>query len=174
MVIDPNQLPQVRQDLEDETIALRFGAFDVLHTGHRDSLAYAATLADVVIVGVMPDAYLIKHKGPDRPIFPENERAAAVAEADSVSYSFVAPGTTLGLARTIRSLRPDVYIEPQEHARRTRPLKAGFLRIVGVHYHIDERHGSDSSGLIIARLGREGAKAHSGFDFHLTDTTHKR
>lgn len=173
MVIDRDDLPQLRRDLEDATVALRFGAYDILHTGHRDSLAYTATLADVVVVGVMPDDYLARTKGPDRPLFSEHERAAAVEQSESVSYSFIASGSTLGLARTVRLLRPNVYIEPLEHARKARPLKAGFLRLLGVDYHIDGRHGRDSSRLIIAQLGREGAMAHSSFDFRLTDSTHE-
>lgn len=169
MVIETDDLSQIRQELDDATIALRFGAYDILHVGHRESLAHAATLADVLIVGVLPDEYLARKKGPDRPLIPERERVAAIMEADSVSYSFVTPGSTLGLARTVHALRPDVYIEPFEHATKARLLKSGFLRFLGVDYVIDHRHAAVSSSLIIERLGRAGAIACSSFDLHLDD-----
>lgn len=169
MVIESDDLSQLRQEFEDATIALRFGAYDILHIGHRKSLAYAATLADVLVVGILPDDYLARKKGPDRPLIPELERAAAVSEAKPVSYSFVAPGSTLGLARAVHALRPDVYIEPLEHASKARLLKTGYLRLLGVDYVIDHRHTTESSSLIIERLGRAGAIASSSFDFRLND-----
>ena len=169
MVIESDDLSQIRQELDDATIALRFGAYDILHVGHRESLAHAATLADVLVVGVLPDEYLARKKGPDRPLIPEQARAAAVMEAASVSYSFVAPGSTLSLARAVHALRPDVYVEPHEHASKARLLKSGFLRLLGIDYVIDHRHPSVSSSLIIERLGRAGAIACSSFDLRLDD-----
>lgn len=169
MVIESDDLGHIRHDLEDATIALRFGAYDILHVGHRESLAYAATLADILVVGVLPDDYLSRKKGHDRPLIPECERAASVAEAESVSYSFVAPGSTLGLARAMHALRPDVYVEPREHASTARLLKTGYLRLLGIDYVIDNRHSTESSSLIIERLGRAGAIACSSFDFRLDD-----
>lgn len=169
MVIDEGELPQLRHDLYDATIGLRFGAYDILHTGHRDSLAYAATLADIVVVGVLPDELVAKRKGPDRPLLPEQYRVHAVNESDAVDYSFIAPRSLFGLARVFYTLQPDKYIEPLEHARHTRYLKAGFLSLLGVEHVIDSRHSEESTSRIIARLGRAGAIAHSSFDFELSN-----
>lgn len=167
MVIESDDLAQLRHDLEDSTMALRFGAYDILHVGHRESLAYASTLANVLVVGILPDAYLARKKGPDRPLIPERERAEAVADASTVDYTFVAPSSTLGLARAVRSLRPNVYVEPREHAAHARLLKSGFLRLIGVEFIIDHRYTPESSSRIIEQLGRTGAIACSSFDFSL-------
>jgi cytidyltransferase-like protein len=130
MVINGGELSQLREDLSDTTIALRLGAYDILHVGHRDSLLYATELADILVVGVLPDELVTKRKGAGRPLLPEVYRVQAIHESEAVDYSFIAPRTLAGIARSFRQLRPDVYIEPLEHARHTRILKAGLLRIL--------------------------------------------
>ncbi len=55
------------------------GCFDLLHPGHTRYLAEARKLGDVLLVAVNSDASVRALKGPQRPIFPENERAEIVA-----------------------------------------------------------------------------------------------
>lgn len=63
------------------------GVFDLLHPGHVRYLADARRQGDLLIVGLNSDRSVHAIKGPDRPIFPENERAevlAALACVDGV------------------------------------------------------------------------------------------
>jgi len=64
------------------------GVFDVLHPGHTRYLSDARALGDALIVAVNSDRSVrAQHKGPDRPINPEAERAellAALAVVDAV------------------------------------------------------------------------------------------
>ncbi|MGE3469402.1 MAG: D-glycero-beta-D-manno-heptose 1-phosphate adenylyltransferase [Vicinamibacterales bacterium] len=64
------------------------GVFDLLHPGHTRYLAAARAEGDVLLVAVNSDRSVrLQHKGPDRPITPEAERAemlAALAVVDAV------------------------------------------------------------------------------------------
>lgn len=55
------------------------GCFDILHHGHLDYLAKAASLGNVLVVGVNTDASVKKLKGEERPITHENDRAFQLA-----------------------------------------------------------------------------------------------
>lgn len=64
------------------------GVFDVLHPGHTRYLHDARACGDVLVVAVNSDRSVrAQHKGPDRPINPEADRAellAALAVVDAV------------------------------------------------------------------------------------------
>lgn len=62
------------------------GCFDLLHPGHTRYLAEARKLGDVLLVAVNSDRSVRELKGPERPIFPENERAEVLAALASVDY----------------------------------------------------------------------------------------
>ena len=63
------------------------GVFDLLHPGHLRYLADARRQGDALIVGLNSDRSVRAIKGPERPIFPEDERAevlSALACVDAV------------------------------------------------------------------------------------------
>ncbi len=63
------------------------GVFDLLHPGHVRYLADARRQGDALIVGLNSDRSVQAIKGPERPIFPEDERAevlSALASVDAV------------------------------------------------------------------------------------------
>ena len=62
------------------------GCFDVLHPGHTRYLAEARKLGDALLVAVNSDASVRALKGPDRPIFPESERAEILAALACVDF----------------------------------------------------------------------------------------
>ncbi|MDO4988835.1 MAG: bifunctional heptose 7-phosphate kinase/heptose 1-phosphate adenyltransferase, partial [Synergistes sp.] len=55
------------------------GCFDILHTGHIDSLSFAKSLGDRLIVGLNSDASVKRLKGSDRPINCCEARAKVLA-----------------------------------------------------------------------------------------------
>lgn len=55
------------------------GVFDILHKGHIQLLAEAATFADILIVGVNADASVKRLKGASRPVNGEDARALLLA-----------------------------------------------------------------------------------------------
>lgn len=62
------------------------GCFDVLHTGHVRSLEEAASLGDVLVVGVNGDRSVSRLKGPDRPALPARVRCEIVAGLACVDW----------------------------------------------------------------------------------------
>lgn len=72
-------------------IGYTLGCFDVLHLGHIKLLSNAKGLCDKLIVGVLDDDYILKHK--KRKIFSLEERIALLK---SIKYcDVVVPETTL-------------------------------------------------------------------------------
>jgi rfaE bifunctional protein nucleotidyltransferase chain/domain len=50
------------------------GTFDVIHPGHLALLNYAKSLGDFLIVAIDSDSRVRELKGPQRPIYPQDER----------------------------------------------------------------------------------------------------
>ena len=55
------------------------GVFDILHHGHLDYLARAASLGNILVVGVNSDASVKRLKGDERPLNNEQDRAFQLA-----------------------------------------------------------------------------------------------
>ena len=65
-------------------IVFTTGVFDLLHPGHVRYLEDAGALGDELIVGLNADESVRRHKGPGRPITPQDERAEVLAALSSV------------------------------------------------------------------------------------------
>ena len=107
-------------ELANELVAVRsagkrtvlcHGVFDLMHVGHIRHLEQARRMGDVLAVTITPDRYV--NKGPDRPAFPEQLRAEAVAALDCVD--FVAINQWPTAVETIRLLRPALYVKGSEY-----------------------------------------------------------
>jgi len=72
---------------EGQRLVFTNGCFDILHPGHIDYLAKAATLGDKLIIGLNSDASVKRLKGETRPLQNENARMtvlAALAFTDAI------------------------------------------------------------------------------------------
>lgn len=98
------------------------GVFDLLHVGHVRYLAQARELGDALVVAINSDRSVRELKGPDRPVFDENERAEILAALRHVDYVVIfddiSPRALIG------KLLPDVLVK-------------------GGDYQIDEIHGRE-------------------------------
>lgn len=110
-VIPVDSLAALGEALRNEGRRIVFtnGHFDLLHVGHLRYLQAARTLGDVLVVGVNDDAMTTARKGPSRPILPEGERAELLAGLACVDYVTIFHEPTA--ERTVRLLRPDVYVK---------------------------------------------------------------
>ncbi len=99
---------------EGRTVVWTNGVFDVLHAGHLSSLKSARSHGDILVVGINADATVKKSKGPDRPIFPVEERAEMLAALEVVDYVVVfdedTPSEVLG------KVKPDVHCKGADYA----------------------------------------------------------
>jgi len=85
------------------------GCFDLLHPGHVDLLQRARALGDRLIVGLNSDASVSSLKGPTRPIWNEQERAAMLLALRCVDQVVIFNERTP--QRLIEDLRPDVLVK---------------------------------------------------------------
>ena len=111
-IIGLHKLAQKIQELKNKgkRIVHCHGVFDLLHIGHIRYFEQARRMGDILIVTVTPDRYV--DKGLNRPAFPENLRAEAVASLSFVDYVAINQWPTA--EETLRLLRPDVYVKGSE------------------------------------------------------------
>ncbi len=85
------------------------GCFDILHHGHLDLLARAASLGNILIVGINTDSSVQRLKGPARPVTNEQDRMFQVASllcTDAVCLFDEDTPEAL-----IKMIRPDVLVK---------------------------------------------------------------
>lgn len=86
------------------------GVFDILHPGHVEYLARARALGSALLIGLNADTSVrLLGKGDDRPINPEQDRAAMLAALESVTMvTTFSEQTPLELLEIVQ---PDIYVK---------------------------------------------------------------
>ncbi|MEV1154858.1 PfkB family carbohydrate kinase [Micromonospora chokoriensis] len=91
------------------TVVATGGCFDLLHAGHVAALRAARRLGDCLIVCLNSDRSVASLKGPDRPLTPQQDRAALLAALTCVDAVVIfderTPETVLPW------LRPDIWVK---------------------------------------------------------------
>ena len=95
--------------LTDKKIVFTNGCFDLLHYGHVDYLSKAASLGDVLLVGLNTDASVSKLKGPHRPLNDEQSRLHIIASLFYVSAVILFDEPTP--YELIRIVQPDILVK---------------------------------------------------------------
>lgn len=98
------------------------GVFDLLHVGHVRYLAQARALGDALIVAINSDRSVRELKGPNRPVFDQDERAEILAALRYVDYVVVFDD--ISPRSLIKGVLPDVLVK-------------------GGDYQLDEIHGRE-------------------------------
>ena len=90
------------------------GCFDIMHVGHILYLEKAASLGDLLVVGLNSDASVRSFKGPNRPIVEENQRAKLLSALSCVDYVtiFAEPSPV----QLIATLQPDIYAKGGDYS----------------------------------------------------------
>ena len=91
------------------TVVATGGCFDLLHTGHVNTLAAARRLGDCLIVCLNSDASVRRLKGPARPLVAEADRAAVLTALACVDAVVVFEEDTP--EQVLRALRPHVWVK---------------------------------------------------------------
>ena len=116
------------------------GVFDLLHVGHVRYLTQARALGDALVVAINSDRTVRELKGPDRPVFDQNERAEILAALRAVDY--VTVFDDVSPRSLIAELLPDVLVK-------------------GGDYDLDQIHGREeveaAGGKVISLPFVEGA-----------------
>ena len=85
------------------------GCYDILHPGHVHLLEQARSLGDVLILALNTDSSVQRMKGPSRPFFNEQERAAVALELEAVDAVTLFDEDTP--RELIAALLPDVLVK---------------------------------------------------------------
>ena len=85
------------------------GCFDLLHAGHLSLLSQAAKLGDVLVLAINSDASVRRLKGPERPLVPQEDRAAVLAALGFVDAVTIFDEDTP--LEVLQSLRPNVLVK---------------------------------------------------------------
>jgi rfaE bifunctional protein nucleotidyltransferase chain/domain len=96
-------------NLEGKKIVFTNGCFDIIHPGHIAYLSEAASLGDVLVIGVNTDQSVKKLKGENRPVndeFSRSQLLAAMFFVDAVV--FFNEDTPIDL---INAVRPEVLVK---------------------------------------------------------------
>lgn len=86
ILLDRSELENILSvwKFKDQKVVFTNGCFDIIHRGHVEYLAQAASLGDQLVIGLNTDASVKRLKGSSRPVQNENTRALVLA-----SFSFV-------------------------------------------------------------------------------------
>lgn len=93
------------------------GCFDIVHPGHVHHLQFAKTLGDVLVVTLTADSNV--NKGANRPLIPDDLRAANLAALECVDWVYINPEPTA--VPLLETLRPDVYVKGREYEHNQDP-----------------------------------------------------
>lgn len=104
------------------------GCFDVLHAGHVSLLRRAAALGDFLVVAVNDDASVRRLKGPDRPVYSVQDRAALLGELECVGAVAVFGEDTP--EDLVRAVRPEVLVKGAQYDEANIP-GAAFVKSIG-------------------------------------------
>jgi rfaE bifunctional protein kinase chain/domain/rfaE bifunctional protein nucleotidyltransferase chain/domain len=99
------------------TVVHCHGCFDIVHPGHIRHLQFARSLGDVLVVSVSADPHV--GKGVNRPLIPDDLRAASVAALECVDWVYVNPHPTA--VPLLDAMRPDVYVKGSEYEQSRDP-----------------------------------------------------
>ncbi|MBK8711500.1 MAG: D-glycero-beta-D-manno-heptose 1-phosphate adenylyltransferase [Niastella sp.] len=138
-----------RWRLHRKKIVFTNGVFDLLHQGHIASLCEAASLGDILIVGVNSDASVKRLKGNNRPVLGEQERALILASLLMTDAVVIFETDTP--KDLITSILPDVLVKGGDY---TIDAIAGAKEVIaaGGHVHLAKMVKGISTSVIIEKL----------------------
>ena len=117
--ITPCQLSQTKiihpEDLKHRNFSLAFcnGCYDIIHSGHIQTLKFASEKADKLLVAINSDSSVKRLKGSSRPIKPLEERLAVMAALEMVDFvTWFEEDTPLEI---IKKCMPDALIKGSQY-----------------------------------------------------------
>ena len=122
MIINSDNLEDIREKHKGKKIIYATGSFDLLHVGHVIFFENCKKLGDILVVGVGKDVLLKLSKDPNKPIFGENVRLKMVDSIKAVDYAFLIPNEIfqvegfhkIMLEPVFKRLHPDVFVVNEE------------------------------------------------------------
>jgi len=147
-IIDRKDITEICNGLrrEGKSIVFTNGCFDVIHPGHIYCLYMARKQGDLLVVGLNDDESVKRLKGPERPIFSQDERAELLASFFFVDYVVMFnEDTPLNL---VLQVKPKVLVKGGDYDPETIVGKRETEADGGRLFVVPPLEGYSSSGLI--------------------------
>ena len=90
MIYSYKDIPNLRKKLRGKKVVFVSGCFDIIHPGHIEFLEKAATLGDVLVVGVLSDSYIQTKKKRDA-VYSQKNRARVIQALKPVTHVVLTP-----------------------------------------------------------------------------------
>jgi rfaE bifunctional protein nucleotidyltransferase chain/domain len=136
------------------TVVATGGCFDLLHPGHVRTLESARALGDCLVVLVNSDESIARLKGSDRPLVPQEDRAAVLEALGCVDAVVVFDEETP--SKALERVRPDVWVKGGDYAGAALPESAVLRRWGGRAVVVPFVDGRSTSRLIEEARARVG------------------
>lgn len=129
------------------------GSFDMLHAGHLDQLEEAKKQGDVLFVGINSDKSIQEKKGPNRPYFPEQARAALLAALACVDYVTIIDAPYDEVQHVlIRAVKPNIHTNGPDYGPVERWIEYSVMQEVGAKGYLVQRRNDLSTSALIAKI----------------------
>ena len=99
--------------LKEQPVVFTNGCFDILHRGHIEYLATAASLGKAMVIGVNTDSSVRRIKGESRPVQDEYTRALILASLEFVSAVVLFDEETP--YELIKVAQPDILVKGADY-----------------------------------------------------------
>lgn len=109
-----------------ELVTLCHGVFDLLHPGHLRHLEEAKSHADVLVVSVTSDSFV--NKGPGRPVFSTELRAAMLAALEIVDFVWISDFPTA--MNAINLVQPNFFVKGPDYTDQDADISGNISREV--------------------------------------------
>lgn len=130
------------------TIVTCNGSFDLFHYGHLCFLEEAKAQADILVVGLNSDSSIKQYKSPDRPVIPQEQRAALLAALSIVSLVHIFDETVP--MPFLEAVRPNVHVNGAEYGADC--IEAPLIKEMGGRLHLMPKVAGLSTTGLIARI----------------------
>jgi D-beta-D-heptose 7-phosphate kinase/D-beta-D-heptose 1-phosphate adenosyltransferase len=108
-ILNSEEIKTFRKNNQNKKIVFTNGCFDILHVGHKRYLQTAASLGDILVVGVNSDASVRRLKGESRPINSEIDRAELLCAMGFIDYVVIFNEDTP--YNLIEQIQPDILVK---------------------------------------------------------------
>lgn len=110
------------------TKVLATGTFDILHTGHLDYLEYAKSLGDYLVVHIESDEAVKRHKGNERPLNNQADRARIIKNLKIIDDTLIADGEQES-TKILEKIKPDILVIAPKNTFDLKQKEAEFIKI---------------------------------------------
>jgi rfaE bifunctional protein nucleotidyltransferase chain/domain len=93
------------------------GCFDVLHYGHFRMIEYAASLGEILVIGIDSDERVKKMKGKNRPFHTETQRKFNLMQIKGVSNVVIFDSDET-LRSQIELYKPNIFVIGSDYANK--------------------------------------------------------